>query len=72
MVLTGNQIASFFKDGNHMGLEKHTRVFLQEEVITTVADLVDFKEDKIWLQVIDNFKHHPHVTPAGVGALIPQ
>ena len=72
MVLTGNYITSFFEDGNQMGLANRTRIFLQEEGITTVGDLVEFTEDKIWLQVIDNCKSYPQVSPEGVGALIPQ
>ena len=68
MVLTGNYITSFFEDGNQMGLANCTRIFLQEEGITTVGDLVEFTEDKIWLQVIDNCKSYPQVSPEGVGA----
>ena len=49
-----------------------TRIFLQEEGITTVGDLVDFTENKIWRQVIGNFKRPTHVAPAGGGALILQ
>ena len=45
MVLTGNQITSLLEDGNQMGIEKLTCIFLQEQVITTVGDLVIFNED---------------------------
>ena len=45
MVLTGNHITSFFEDDNQMGIENRTVIFLQEEGITTVGDLVDFTED---------------------------
>ena len=72
MVLTGNQITSFFEYGEHMVLSKRTQVFLQEEVITIVADLVDFIEDYIWRQFINNYKRHPRVTPAGGGAFVPR
>ena len=47
MLITGNQIISFFQDVNQMGLGNRTRIFLQEEDITTVGYLVDFTEDKI-------------------------
>ena len=55
-----------------MGLENHTWVFLQEEGTTTVADLVEFIEDKIWSQVINNYKNPSRVEPEGGGALIPK
>ena len=45
MVLTGNKITSFFEDVDYMVLGIPTRIFLQEEGITTVGDLVDFTED---------------------------
>ena len=63
MLITGNQIISFFQDVNQMGLGNRTRIFLQEEDITTVGYLVDFTEDKIWSQVIENFKRPPHLAP---------
>ena len=54
MVLTGNHINSFFRYGNQMGQANGTRIFLQEEGITTVGDLVEFTEEKIRHQVINN------------------
>ena len=72
MVLIGNQITSSFDYSDQMGIANHTPVFLKEEGITTVSDLVKFTSEKIWCQVIYNCKRPPHVTPAGRGALIPQ
>ena len=54
MVLTGNQITTFFEDANQMWLANRTKQFLQESGINTFGDLVDFTEDKIWREVIDN------------------
>ena len=55
-----------------MGLADHTRLFLQEEGINTVEDLVDFTEDKIWLQFIENYNSYRHVETVGIGNLIPR
>ena len=63
MVLIGNQITAFFEDANQMGLANRTRLFLQEEGIDTVENLVEFTEDKIWRQFIKNCKLPPHVAP---------
>ena len=69
-MLTGNQITDFFEDANRIGIENRNRIFLQEEGINTVGDLVDFTEDKIWHQVIENCKRPPHVVPVGDGAKV--
>ena len=71
-MLTGNQIVLISEDSNQAGISNHTWKFLQEEVITTVGDIVKFTEDNIWRQVIDNLKCTPHLAPSGSGALIPQ
>ena len=34
--------------------------------------LVDFTEDKIWLQVIENYNSYRHVETVGIGNLIPR
>ena len=72
MLLTGNQITSLFEEGDQTGITNRTWLFLQEEIITTVADKVDFLEDEIWHQVINNCKRTPHVVPSEGGVIIPQ
>ena len=72
MLLTGNQIISLFEEGDQTGITHRTWVFLQEEVITTVADIVDFLEDEIYHQVIKNCKRTPHVVPSEGGVIISQ
>ena len=72
MVLTGNQIASFLEYTNHMGIEKRTGIFLQEEGINTVGYLVDFTEYEIWRQFTKNCKSPLYITSVGGGSHIPQ
>ena len=72
MFLKGNQITSLFEEGYQTGITNRTWVFLQEEVITTVSDIVDFLEDEIWHQVVNNCKCTHHVAPSEVGVIIPQ
>ena len=72
MFLKGNQITSLFEEGYQTGITNRTWVFLQEEVITTVSDIVDFLEDEIWHQVVNNCNFTHHVAPSEVGVIIPQ
>ena len=72
MALKGNQITAFFEDSNQMRLLNRIRLLFQEEGINTLEVQVDFTEDKIWRQVIENCKCPLHVEPIGGGDIIPQ
>ena len=55
MVLTAAQILAFFEDDDQMGIPHATIVQLQQEGITTVADLADFDKTSLQ-QVADNLR----------------
>ena len=55
MVLTANQVTTFFRDNAQTGIPNATVIQLQAEGITTVSDLVDFNKETL-KQVADNLR----------------
>ena len=75
MVLTAAQNTAFFEDAAQMGIPHETVIQLQQEGISTVADLADFDEDSL-KQLADNLRRPggraPDPNPgAAPGATIP-
>ena len=75
MVFTAAQITSFFEDDDQMALPQRTRVQLQAEGLTVVADLLDFDDDSL-KQMADNLRRPGGTVQdpnpnAAAGAMIP-
>ena len=72
MVFTDTQITAFFAEATQMGLSARTRQALEDEVISRVADLHEWKEDE-WDQFNQNCKRPPQiVNPKNAQDLINQ
>ena len=75
MVFTAAQVTSFFEDDDQMALPQRTRVQLQAEGLTVVADLLDFDDDSL-KQMADNLRRPGGTVQdpnpnAAAGAMIP-
>ena len=72
MVFTNNQTAFFFNEGNQMGLQAEAIQRLQQEGLTTVADLADFDADT-WKNTGENLRKPGGMIPdpANPGAFVP-
>ena len=70
MVFTLNQQTAFFENDDQMGLPNRTRVYLKDEGIVSLGDLVEFIRDNSWSQIIKNCKRPPQIpdpnNPAGM------
>ena len=62
MVLTQNQITTFFENANHLGIPNTTVVQLWEEGIETPTDLREFDETSL-KQVVENLRRPPGRVP---------
>ena len=60
MVFTATQITAFFTEATHMGISARTSQALEDEGISTVADLHEWQDDE-WDQFTQNCKHPPQI-----------
>ena len=61
MPLTQNEINSFFRDNDQMGLSDRTQAHLVTEGIVTPGDLAEFNNKEVWDQVVENCKRPPMI-----------
>ena len=61
MPLTQNEINSFFRDNDQMGLSDRTQAHLVTERIVTPGDLAELNNKEVWDQVVENCKRPPMI-----------
>ena len=70
MVFTDTQITDFFTEANQMGISARTNQALEDEGISTVADLHEWEDDE-WDKFTHNCKLPPQIVdPNNAQALI--
>ena len=61
MPLTQNEIDSFFRDNDQMGLSNRTQAHLVTEGIVIPGDLAELNNKEVWDQVVGNCKSPPMI-----------